>query len=51
MKGSNKDSKAVYTLKDILKCFNFLFNDGLVQLMCIASFSFNLNFEEPESII
>ena len=32
-------------------CFNGLFNDGLGQVICIASFSFNLNFEELESTI
>ena len=31
--------------------FNCQFNDGLVQVMCMASFSFNLNIEEAESII
>ena len=36
---------------NILICFCYLLGDGFSQIMCIASFNFNLNRVEGESII
>ena len=36
---------------EILTCFCCLLSDGFFQIMCIASFNFDLNGVETESII
>ena len=48
-----KKRKAVgnYIVIEILTCFTCLINDGFSQVMCIASFSFNLQEKVVESMI
>ena len=50
MKVIGKHKKA-WIVIEIITCFCCLLRDGFFQIICIASFNFNLNSVEAESII